>query len=696
MESNLKMTNMNKFQGMAAFNWCYDSINQAISDGIIRNIIDRIAEQGYSGITFANFVHVDASGKFIDLSKDKIDRMWVFVDYARSKNLLVDTKIHWTNSENSNWNQYNTPATFDIHNFLLTQAQPYLIDFAKRAQQHGVSKIYLGSENDNFVTADYRADWAGIISSLRSIYSGKLTWDANYFGTKDQPLNNVAIWDFLDSIALSFYPKLSAKPTYDVEKIVALFNYRTIDDVSGGSQPVWGPVPSVVDEIKALSQKYGLPIELGEVNYQPVTDNLLGYVGESNLVNVPKDYRAQDAAYQALAKLIAGPWKGVVTAGNFFSYDAWPYMFSNSVPEPFGLWKDYSLHGTPAEVTLSKLIRAESGNTTAKPIFAGTISADIMNGTSKDELFFGFENNDTIAAGGGIDTIVYHGIQTNFTITKTTDGYLVKDNHGDAGVDLVQNSEYLAFDDVRLAIDPIGPPVNLELIGTFEKNKLVGGLVDDRLMGLDGNDTLTGLLGNDTLDGGAGSDLLAGGGGDDVYYVDSLGDKIMELGRQGTDTVVTLLSSYSIATNVENLIFSSTYESRGIGNTLANSLTGGTSNDSLDGRLGSDTLTGGAGADRFVLSTKPGATNIDTITDFVSGVDMIQLSKSIFSKLQAGMLAEGNFIGGDGNSKALDSNDYLIFNGDQLLYDADGSGNGGAVVVAKVVGAVSAVDILVV
>ena len=55
------------FQGMANISWCYDQINSSVPDGTINNIIDRIAEIGYSGINIDTFVHVDANGKFVAL-----------------------------------------------------------------------------------------------------------------------------------------------------------------------------------------------------------------------------------------------------------------------------------------------------------------------------------------------------------------------------------------------------------------------------------------------------------------------------------------------------------------------------------------------------------------------------------------------------------------------------------------------------
>ena len=148
---------------------------------------------------------------------------------------------------------------------------------------------------------------------------------------------------------------------------------------------------------------------------------------------------------------------------------------------------------------------------------------------------------------------------------------------------------------------------------------------------------------------------------------------------------------------VNNVVYArpgaSTTNYKIIGDSGDDILRGIAGNDTLDGGWGNDTLTGGGGADRFVFSTKLGATNVDTITDFASGVDKIQLSKSVFTKFKAGSVAEANFVSG---AKALDSNDYLIFNGSRLLYDADGPGKGAAIVVANIVGTVVASDLVVV
>jgi len=102
-------------------------------------------------------------------------------------------------------------------------------------------------------------------------------------------------------------------------------------------------------------------------------------------------------------------------------------------------------------------------------------------------------------------------------------------------------------------------------------------------------------------------------------------------------------------------------------------------------------LTGGDGSDRFVFDSALVPTNLDTITDFVTGADKIVLSAKIFSKFKGSTsgvaIASDNLVVGAGESaKAKDANDYLIFDTSSALlyYDADGSGIGAPVAFVKV------------
>jgi Ca2+-binding RTX toxin-like protein len=107
--------------------------------------------------------------------------------------------------------------------------------------------------------------------------------------------------------------------------------------------------------------------------------------------------------------------------------------------------------------------------------------------------------------------------------------------------------------------------------------------------------------------------------------------------------------------------------------------------DTIVGGAGNDTLTGGDGADRFVFANKPNSSsNHDTITDFVHGNDHIVLDDDVFTALGQGGtrdLGAANFRAG----AAQDSNDFIVYNKSTglLYYDADGSGAGKAIPIAK-------------
>ena len=204
--------------------------------------------------------------------------------------------------------------------------------------------------------------------------------------------------------------------------------------------------------------------------------------------------------------------------------------------------------------------------------------------------------------------------------------------------------------------------------------------------GFGGNDKISGTSGNDYIDGGVGADVMSGGMGDDRYIVDDSKDKVVEASNQGNDTIITTLEKFSLAKmpNVENLTYVGFVDADLTGNKQHNIIVASDGDDNLYGGLGNDILTGGAGEDAFVFNTKLSSTNVDTITDFESGVDWLSLNKKLFNKL-AKSFTEDNLVYGD---KAQDANDYLIFNTQNytLYYDADGSGSKSDAVAIVVVG----------
>jgi hypothetical protein len=156
-------------------------------------------------------------------------------------------------------------------------------------------------------------------------------------------------------------------------------------------------------------------------------------------------------------------------------------------------------------------------------------------------------------------------------------------------------------------------------------------------------DRITGTIGNDVIDGLGGSDVLSGGDGNDIVY-----------GRDGSDIVA--------------------------GDSGDDTLFSDEGNDRVIGGSGNDVLFGGSGGDAFVFDTALNATtNVDTLKDFDPMQDVIRLNDAIFTKTyDEGALRSSWFRAGD---KALDSNDYIIYDQSTgtVSYDADGSGSAAAI-----------------
>ncbi|MCJ2184498.1 hypothetical protein MTR62_17635 [Novosphingobium sp. 1949] len=219
--------------------------------------------------------------------------------------------------------------------------------------------------------------------------------------------------------------------------------------------------------------------------------------------------------------------------------------------------------------------------------------------------------------------------------------------------------------------DAIGSRYADTLWGDGAANRLEGGAGNDRLYGRAGDDTLLGGAGKDRLDGGAGADTLAGGEGNDRYYVDDALDVVVEEAGGGVDRVYASVS-YALADNVEQLIVQGRKDLWATGNAQANVLVGNAGDNTLTGGGGADRMTGGKGADSFVFDTLEASSACDVITDFVSGVDTLALSRAVFAALDGFALGELADFGVTGS--ALDTLLHYDARARTLYYDADGEG----------------------
>jgi Ca2+-binding RTX toxin-like protein len=155
---------------------------------------------------------------------------------------------------------------------------------------------------------------------------------------------------------------------------------------------------------------------------------------------------------------------------------------------------------------------------------------------------------------------------------------------------------------------------------------------------------ITSVAHSHVLDGGAGADTMTAGGGDNIYYVDNVGDVVVDSGV-GVDTIYSSVS-YALAWNVENMVLSGTAQSA-TGNGLKNVLTGNAVDNWIDGGGGADTMTGGAGNDTYVVNDVGDVVAENT----AAGVDTVRssIAYTLGSDLENLTLLGSTALSGTGN-----------------------------------------------
>ncbi|WP_372353366.1 M10 family metallopeptidase C-terminal domain-containing protein [Rhizobium sp. BT-175] len=249
----------------------------------------------------------------------------------------------------------------------------------------------------------------------------------------------------------------------------------------------------------------------------------------------------------------------------------------------------------------------------------GNALANTITGGAGNDTLDGGTGNDTLIGGAGNDTLIGGAGSDTMSGGTGDDIYVV-----DSATDVINEAVSAGTDEIRtaLAAYSIAALVNVENLTYTGSASFTG-------TGNALDNTITGGIGNDVLNGAAGADSLIGGTGDDTYVVDNAGDVVTEAADEGTDTVRTTLTSYTLGSDLENLTYIGTLAFTGTGNDLDNVITGGAAIDTLSGGVGNDTLNGGAGADRLIGGEGNDTYIVDNAGDVVTeaaneGIDTVR------------------------------------------------------------------------
>ena len=270
-------------------------------------------------------------------------------------------------------------------------------------------------------------------------------------------------------------------------------------------------------------------------------------------------------------------------------------------------------------------------------------------------------------AGNGDDTVVNAGGITGTDTAVAFQGNAVK------SIALTNSGQIYGSTGVLIAVDSVAS-------STIENSGTIAASNGDGIVLQQGATSTTTIVNQ------AGG-LIQGG---DVAIYNQTGTVVLTnngklvggfLDQNGTKDVIT--NNGSITGSIGLSTHADTFKGQGsrsavsvYGNGGKDRLIGGAHADTLDGGLGDDTLTGGGGKDHFLFANALSTNNVDSITDFKPGTDIIELTAAIFGGIGSsqGSLDAAKFSG-NGTETSTTRIVYDPATG-SLSYDSNGSKTG--------------------
>lgn len=168
---------------------------------------------------------------------------------ARQKGIKTLLKPHiWLTRANGKWrSDIEMDNTADWEEWF-QQYEQFMLHHAQLAEANGFEGLCIGTEL-YLPAVQQEEKWRNLIAKIRKVYSGQLTYAANFYKEYEE----IQFWDALDFIGLQAYFPLTAK-----EK-------PSVKELEKGWQPHYR-------KLKRLHQKWKKPIVFTELGYRSSID----------------------------------------------------------------------------------------------------------------------------------------------------------------------------------------------------------------------------------------------------------------------------------------------------------------------------------------------------------------------------------------------------------------------------------------
>ena len=234
---------------------------------------------------------------------------------ARQKSVKTLLKPHiWLTRPNGKWRSDIEMDSRAKWQQWFDQYEAFILHHALLAEKNGFEALCIGTEL-YLPAIKQEQRWRDIIANIRKVYSGQLTYAANFYKEYEE----IRFWDALDFIGIQAYFPLSKKDA------------PSLNELEKGWTPYFR-------KLKKLHQKWNKPIVFTELGYRSSKDAAIRPWEWEQRGDIPKDlisHKTQAYCYEAFFQTF---WKEDWMAGVFL----WKWT-----PENYGQPFDYRKRKRP-------------------------------------------------------------------------------------------------------------------------------------------------------------------------------------------------------------------------------------------------------------------------------------------------------------------------------------------------------------
>jgi len=313
---------------------------------------------------------------------------------------------------------YRDPAT------LFAGVKNYLLSLAAVAQQEDASWMAVGGEMNPFVTAPFRPYWQDIIASVRSVYSGPLTYVStgsiqvaadSSASAAWTDIYKVCFWDLLDYVGIQIHDLLV--PSTNINPTTAEILQAYFDNSFGQKKNL-----DLVQAWKQLSEQLGKPILFSESGFPSQDGAGDGRPAESTeSENRTVDYAEQAQYLDAFLDVFSKHQGSWLAGTSVWGFDGTSRPGAQDADSTWFQQHGMSFWNKPAYEVLKDWY--SGARTGAGLSLTGTVASDVLEGGYNNDTLQGGPGADLLKGGAGNDTLFPDGTMNTATLELRLAGY---------------------------------------------------------------------------------------------------------------------------------------------------------------------------------------------------------------------------------------------------------------------------------